>query len=99
MLARRTATEIGAGKEDGRALETRIVERMRPVGAVGILAHVVEQEFAEPVERDALHEARRDDAVGVDVVAGHVNAPTGDLGDFCERHGERKRGVEVESLS
>jgi hypothetical protein len=37
--------------------------------AVGILAHVEEEEFAEAVEGDALHEARRDDAVGVDVVA------------------------------
>ena len=69
------------------APESRIVaplkrgsfERMRLVGAVGVLAHVVEQKFAEAIERDAFHEARRNDAIGVDVVAGNVNAAAGDL--------------------
>ena len=38
------------------------------------MAHVVEKIFAEAVKGDALHEARRDDAVGVDVGSGNVNA-------------------------
>jgi hypothetical protein len=54
--------------------------------AVGIVADVMEQIFAEAVKGDALHEARRDDAVGVDVGAGDVNAAAGDGGDFFEGH-------------
>ncbi|MDZ7906605.1 MAG: hypothetical protein U5N55_13145 [Cypionkella sp.] len=67
-------------------LKRGVVERVGAVGAVGVLADVVEEEFAETVEGDALHEARRDDAVGVDVVAGDGDAATGDGGDFCESH-------------
>ena len=53
----------------------------------GIEAHIVEREFAEPIEGDALHETRGDDAVGVDVGAGNENGATGNLGDGIEGHG------------
>jgi hypothetical protein len=43
VLAGGAAAEVGAGKQDRRALETRIVQRVRLVGAVGVLAHVVER--------------------------------------------------------
>ena len=55
--------------------------------AVGVPAHVVEEEFAEAVKGDALHEAGRDDAVRVDVVARDVDGPARDAGDFFECHG------------
>ena len=63
-------------------------DRASAVRAVRVLAHVIEQEFAESVERDAFHEARRNDAIGVDIVAGHVHRTTGHLGDFFESHFE-----------
>ena len=78
VLARAAAAEIGAGQQDRGALEPRIVERMRLVRAVGVLADVVKEVLAEAVERDAFHEPRRDDPVGVDVIARHVNSAAGD---------------------
>ena len=63
-----------------------IVDEERHLAGRGILADVVEEKFAEAVEGDALHEARRDDAVGIDVVAGDEHAAAGDGGDFCESH-------------
>jgi hypothetical protein len=53
------------------------------VGSVFGLPHVVEGKLAQAVKGDALHEAGGDDAVGVDVIARHVNGAAGDLGDFC----------------
>jgi len=41
----------------------------------------------EVVEGDALQVARRDDAVGIDVVAGDVDGGAGDGGDFGKGHG------------
>mgnify|MGYP003338130997 CR=1 FL=1 len=39
----------------------------------------------------AAQEARRNDAVGVDIVAGHIDAAAGDGGDFFESHGGGER--------
>ena len=87
VLARGAAAEVRAGEQDRRALEARLVQRVRLVRAVRVLADVVEEELAEPVKGDALQVARRDDAVGVDVVAGDVDGAAGDAGDFFECHG------------
>jgi hypothetical protein len=63
---------------------------VRPVLPVRILAHVIEEVLAEAVERHALHEARRDDAVGVDVIAGNIHGAAGNGGDFGGKsHGRR----------
>ena len=42
-----------------------------PPRGLGFAAIVLEQVLLEPLERDGLQEARRDDAIGVDVVAAH----------------------------
>ena len=57
-----------------RAAVSRVVERMRRA-ALGQLAPIVlEDVILEAVERDGLEEPRRNDAVGVDVVAAQGNA-------------------------
>ena len=84
MLAGGAAAKIGTREQNGSALETGLIERMRLVRAVGVLAHVVKEEFAEAVEGDALHEARRDDTVGVDIVTRDSDGPAGERGDFRE---------------
>ena len=88
MLAGGAAAEVGAGKQDRAAGEARVVQRM--VGGLAggrVLADVEEEEFAETIERHAFHEARGDDAVGIDVVAEHGNGAAGNGGDFSEGHG------------
>jgi hypothetical protein len=57
---------------------------MRPIRPIGILPDVVKEKLTESVKCDALHEARRDDAVRVNVVARHVDAAAGDGGDFLK---------------
>jgi len=46
---------------------------MRTICAVGILANIVKQILAESVERNAFHEPRRDDPVGIDIIARGTN--------------------------
>jgi hypothetical protein len=46
----------------------------------------VEEIVPEAVEGDALHEARRDDAIGVDIVTGDEYALSGDLFNGCGWH-------------
>jgi hypothetical protein len=52
---------------------------------------ISEGKLTKPVKGDALHEAGRDDAIGVDVIAGDENAATGDLGDFFKSHGKKSK--------
>ena len=59
---------------------------MRPVRAVRVFTDIIKEKFAEPIERDALHEARGNDAVGVDIVTGNVYAAASDLSDIFESH-------------
>ena len=66
---------------------------MRAIRTVRVLAHVVKQELAQSVKGDALHEARRNNPIGVDIVARHDNAAAGDLCDFFESHGKIEFGV------
>lgn len=65
-----------------------LVQGMGLVGAVGVLAHVVEKELAEAVKGDALQVPGRDDPIRVDVVAGDVDGPAGDACDFFKCHGK-----------
>ena len=59
--------------------------------AVRTGALVAEGVLAETVEGHAAEEARRDDAVGIDVVAGDGEGEGFDLGDFGEGHSGLKR--------
>ena len=54
---------------------------MRP-SASSCCAIVLEEVLLEAVERDRLQEARRDDAIRVDVVAAQRERPAGDLADL-----------------
>ena len=73
----------------GPSLQRRIAELglTNTIYLVGLVPRVVKEELAEPVEGHALHEAGRDDPVGVDVRAGNRYAAAGHGGDFFERHG------------
>ena len=73
VLARRAAAEVGVHEQHRRAGVARIVERMRAAVRLGC-AVVLEQVLLEPLERDDLQEPRRDDAIGVDVVAAQRQA-------------------------
>src|ERR1700675_1945144 len=75
MLARRPAAEIEPGDEDRGTLIDLLIE-----GVLGILlARVLEGVLSEPVERHGLEVPGRDDAVGIDVIAGERNSPPHDL--------------------
>ena len=83
--AKAQATAAGQ-REPQSARQQQAQATQQPVQPLLVVAHVVEREFAQSVKGDALHEARRDDAVGVDVVAGNVNASAGDLRDRSQCH-------------
>ncbi len=92
MLTRAAAAEVEADDHDallggGDAGGLRRVHRVRALLAVRPGALVAEGVLAETVEGHAAEEARRDDAVGVDVVAGNGEGEGFDLGDFGEGHG------------
>ena len=95
VLAGAPTAEIRAGKKNAGPLEPVIIQRVRLVGAIGVLANVIKGVFTETIEGDALHEARRDDAVGVDVLTRNVDGGAGDLGDFCEGHGAKNEKFRV----
>ena len=66
MLARGSTAEIRASNENRRTLKLRPVER---VPAVRLGAIILEGMLSEAVKGDAAQETRRDDAIGIDVVA------------------------------
>src|SRR5207302_3339613 len=74
VLARGAAAEVLANHEHRRAQVSLLVERVLGVLLLGILEGVL----AHALEGDGLQEARGDDPIGVDVVAGH--------GDAAPRH-------------
>src|SRR5947208_10616553 len=74
VLARGAAAEVLADDEHRRALVSLLVERVLGV----LLLRVLEGVLAHALEGDGLQEARGNDPVGVDVVAGH--------GDAAPRH-------------
>ena len=71
----------------GDAASLSGVHRVGALLAVGPGAFIAEGVLTEPIEGDAAQEARGDDAVGVDVVAGNSEGKAFDLGDFSEGHG------------
>src|SRR5262245_40997340 len=75
MLARRATSKVLADHEHRGTLVRRRVERMLRV----LLAGVLERVLPHRLERHFLQEARRDDAIGIDVIAGHGDAASGDL--------------------
>ena len=81
MFAGRTTTEVIARNQNAGTRKTFVIERVRLLRAVFSEAHVVEHVFAETVEGHALHESRRDDAIGINVVSGDGNRPAVDLGN------------------
>ena len=103
MLTGAAAAEVEADDHDallggGDAGGLGRVHRVRALLAVGAGTLVAEGVLAETVEGHAAEEARGDDAVGVDVVAGDGEGEGFDLGDFGEGHGgsegvRRRRGV------
>src|SRR6185312_2440825 len=69
VLARGAAAEVAPGYHDAAALRFRPVEREgRVVAAVRQVAPVLEAVLAQACARGGGEEARRDDAVGVDVL-------------------------------
>ena len=89
VLTGGAAAEVDAGDEDGGILEALFVERVvRLFSRDRIEADVVEGIFSEAVKGDTLHEAGRDDAVGIDVRSWDGNGGAGDLGDGCDGHGD-----------
>ena len=88
MLAGGAAAEVDACHEDGGILEAFVIERVISLLAGdGVEADVVEGVFAESVEGDALHEASRDDTIGIDVGAGTRDGWSGNVSDGCNGHG------------
>src|SRR5262245_54248064 len=75
MLARRPAAEVLPDDQHRRPLEHLLVERVLRV----LLARVLEGVLAHGLEGDFLQEARGNDPIGIDVVAGHGDAAAHDL--------------------
>src|SRR5690606_25932604 len=86
VLAARAAAEVVAADDDAGAGALGGVERMPLRAAVLGEALVEEEGLAEVVEGHALEVARRDYAIGVDVLAGDQHGATGDLGDAVKGH-------------
>ena len=86
MLTRAAASKIGTGKQNRGSRKAGIVKRVNASGFLVVKACVGKCKLAEAVKGDALHEARGDDAIRVDVVAGNENSATGNLGDFFKGH-------------
>ena len=80
VLAARSAAEVVAGDEDRRAGEAGVVERVAGFGADRL-----ERALAQSFAGDRLEPARRDDDVGIDVLAPERNRPAFDVGQRLHR--------------
>ena len=78
MLARRAAAEIRVDDQQARVAPVRIVEWMPAAAARRFAPIVFEDVCIEAVEGDRLEKPRRDDAIGVDVVAAQDERLAGD---------------------
>src|SRR5262245_442543 len=87
VFARRPAAEVLVHDRDAwpLGLEARVVEDVSLRVALGVEALVIERRVAEAVEGHGLQVARRDDAVGIDVVATQRDRPAADLLDLHQR--------------
>jgi hypothetical protein len=74
VLARRATSEVAIDDQDAGAGVTRVRKRMHLAPFGQLLAIVLESVGLEPFEAHTLQEARRNDPIGIDVVApqGHA---------------------------
>ena len=86
MLARRAAAEIRVDDQQARIASRRVVERVLGAAARRFAAIVFEDVFLETIEGDGLQKPRRDDAIGVDVVAAQDERRAGDGGNARRAH-------------
>jgi len=76
MLARRSAAEIAAGKQNLDTLRQRMIQdEIRPGLALGVVTPIVEELVAQALLRDGLQKARGNDLVGIDVIDLHPDDP------------------------
>src|SRR5262249_41242936 len=79
----RPAAEVALHEQHRRPTEPRIVERMdatRPTRLSRLFPVVLEDELLQTIEGDCTEIARRDDAIGVDIVAPQRKRPSLDRG-------------------
>jgi hypothetical protein len=81
VLAGATTTEVVPADENRGTTEAGIVQIVLFILTALSLPDVVEEILTQTVEGDTFHETGRDDAVSVDIVAGHINASAGYLLD------------------
>src|SRR5690606_7660860 len=81
VFPRAAAPEVAVDEQHPGALVLRLIEGMRRIAPV-----VGEDVLLEPLERHRLQVARRDDAIGVDVVAAQRQRPPGDPLDAARAH-------------
>ena len=86
VLPRGPAAEVRVDEKNAGIARGRIVEWMPPARGGRVRAIVLEDVSLEAVERDRFQESRGDDAIRVDVVAGHHEPPAVDPLD-TRRHG------------
>src|SRR5262249_12610061 len=86
VLTRAPAPEVSSGNQYAGAAVAGIVERVAERAALLVEADVVEGIGAEAVEGHALQVASGNDSVGVDVVAGDVDALPAYLPNLRQRH-------------
>ncbi len=87
VLARRSAAEVRVDDEDRRPVVAGIGKGVRRAPLRGDLSAIVDEEVLfEPLERDRLEIPRRNDAIGVDVVAGEGQRRAAHLPDLLNCH-------------
>ena len=72
VLARASTSKIRSGKKNSCAQESRIVQRMRLIRAIRILALIVKRKLTKTVEGHAFHESRGDNPIGIDIFSRHI---------------------------
>src|SRR5487761_134250 len=91
MLARRAAAEVLARHQDLRLAIGRLVENeFGLLGAVGIIAQLVEQRLAEAGPLDRLEVLLRDDLVGIDIDHRQWRCDAGQRGELLHGPSARK---------
>ena len=98
MLTGAAAAKIDSRKKNAGAVVFRIVERMVFTISFRVVSDVIEEIFTEAVKSDALHETRRDDAVGINVRALHINASSRNGGNFFQCHSGESIAAERRNL-
>jgi predicted nucleic acid-binding protein len=79
MFTRRAAAKILVDDQEGRVRESAIIECMRLLGTLGIMAFIVENVLTESVKSHALQESSRYDPVRIDLIAAYGDTRALDL--------------------